>query len=216
MSKFKVSNPSNFLLVGATRTGKTSLMLDIIRDREEIFAREIESIYYCFEVWQNVFDNFPFVNFHQGLIKNVQEVFPVSTNPNKQHILVIDDMVTDIEESGVLMSKIFSVYGHHLNINVFLLTQNLFYQNKFFRNITLNTHYIILLQMRRDKSQLKRFFSQIYPSKSALLMEVYNQSTRGKFKYLMVDLSPDKDVSFLLRTNILPREIETVYIPKDC
>lgn len=214
MNKFRVRKPSNFILIGGTGSGKTTLMLQIIERRRTLFEKEIDSIVYCYEIYQDIFNHYPYIKFVKGSIKNIEEMFS-NLNPNRQRILVLDDMQTLVDDAqqGLEMSKIFAIYGHHLGINVFLLSQNLFYQNKYFRSITLNSHYIILFNMRRDKSQLKRFFGQIYPSRAGVLMDIYNKAVNGVFEYLVVDMAPDNKSSFLLRTNILPGEIERIYKP---
>lgn len=212
LNKFSVNHPSPFIFAGATGTGKTLLILDIIRHRHAIFKNKIDSIIYCYEIYQSVFDEFSsYVTFNKGLIADYERTF---NDPSKNYLLVIDDLLTSLSpKEGEDLAKLFSVYSHHLKINTFLISQNLFFQNKHFRSITLNSHYIFIFTMRRDKTQLKRFFSQLHPGHTDSLMRVYNEAVYGKYNYLCVDIAPTNAHAFVLRRNILPHQIEHIYVP---
>ncbi|CAF2033331.1 unnamed protein product [Rotaria magnacalcarata] len=203
------------MLIGNSGAGKTYLMLQMIRNREKLFDKPINKIVYCYSVFQPIFNDFPEVTFHEGLIKNVEEIFPASDG-DMHHILVLDDQIMQLNdpEDGKIISKLFLIYSHHLHVNVYLLSQNLFFQNKHMRNISLNTHYIFLFRMKRDVTQVKRFLTQLAPGKTQLLMDTYNKITNKPYSYACFDLSPGIEESFIIRSEILPGEIENISIPK--
>ncbi|CAF4043646.1 unnamed protein product [Rotaria magnacalcarata] len=84
------------MLIGNSGAGKTYLMLQMIRNREKLFDKPINKIVYCYSVFQPIFNDFPEVTFHEGLIKNVEEIFPASDG-DMHHILVLDDQIMQMK-----------------------------------------------------------------------------------------------------------------------
>ena len=112
------------------------------------------------------------------------------------------------------IAETFTVYSHHLNITVFFITQNIFHQNKYMRDISLNTQYLILFGQRRDVSQINVLATQMFPTQRKEFLKVYKEVTSIPHNYLLCDLHPKNTYRVLLRTNILPHETEIVYIPE--
>jgi len=54
----------------------------------------------------------------------------------------------------------------------------------------------------------------MYPGKSKFLVEAFKDATEKAFGYLLLDLKPDTEEKYRLRTNILPGETQFVYLPK--
>ncbi len=63
--------------------------------------------------------------------------------PNKKSILICDDLM-EVAYSNDELTRAFTKYVHHKSFFIILITQNLFFQGKTSRTITLNTQYIIL------------------------------------------------------------------------
>ncbi len=66
---------------------------------------------------------------------------------------------------------------HHKSFSIILITQNLFFQGKTSRTITLNTHYIILYKNPRDAMQIMVLGRQIFPGNTKYFMECYQDAT---------------------------------------
>jgi len=65
-------------------------------------------------------------------------------------LVILDDLLTDVyskQESELFTRSI------QRNIRVILITQNLFHQGRFCRDISLNAHYRVALENVRDKKQ---------------------------------------------------------------
>ena len=92
------------------------------------------------------------------------------------------------------------------------MVQNLFADG--IRCISLNTHYFILLKTLRDQLQIRTLGKQIFPGQLPYFMDAYHKATAPKYTYLVIDPSPHaSDPSYKLRTNILPGQLPTVYLP---
>jgi hypothetical protein len=70
---------------------------------------------------------------------------------DKPCLIILDDLINDAYSKCVC--DLFTKGSHHRNISVILITQNLFYQSKYCRGISLNAKYIVLKNVR-DMNQL--------------------------------------------------------------
>ena len=62
-------------------------------------------------------------------------------------LVIFDDLLTDVYSKHVC--ELFTRGSHHRNISVILITQNLFHQGRFCRDISLNAPYIVELKKRQ-------------------------------------------------------------------
>ena len=72
-----------------------------------------------------------------------------------------DDLLNDVYSKQ--LCEMFTRSSHHRNIRVILITQNLFHQGRFSRDISLNAHYIVAMKNVRDKKQFIYLAGQVYP-----------------------------------------------------
>jgi hypothetical protein len=164
-----------------------------------------EKIIYCYGEYQQIFNNYPQVEFYEGLPN-------ISQFDGKQRVLLIlDDLMTESNDS---VTNIFTKFSHHRNVSVIFLTQNLFFNSKHNRTMSLNSHYIVVFKNPRDALQIATLARQMYPGKSKFLVEAYKNATEKPFGYLMLDLKPDTEEKYRIQTNIFPTDIHYVYTPK--
>ena len=115
-----------------------------------------------------------------------------------------DDMVVD------LLTKI----SHHRNLCIVYVIQNIFYKNKQSKTLSLNSHYLVLFKNARDASQVANLGRQMYPGKSAFMIEVFNNATSYPYGYLLIDRKQETDDKFRLRTGPFPGDDLFVYVGK--
>jgi hypothetical protein len=124
-------------------------------------------------------------------------------------VIIFDDMLKYIV-NDVNIQDYVTVSSHHNNMTVILLSQNVFAQGQTARTISLNCHYIVLFNNKRDVSQISRLGSQIMPGKVAYFRDSYEKATSRRYGYLLIDFSPDTDKKYQLRTRIFPDEAPTI------
>jgi hypothetical protein len=83
---------------------------------------------------------------------------------------------------------LFTKGSHHRNISVILITQNLFHQGRFCREISLNAKYIVVLKNIRDREQFSHLAQQVLPHDSKGLSDAYLSATEEPHGYLVLDL----------------------------
>ena len=119
-----------------------------------------------------------------------------------------------MSETNDDVANLFTKGSHHRNVSVMFLTENLFYKNRRMRTISLNAHYMVLSKNPRDAGQFSVLARQMYPSGFKFAEEAYQDATERPFGYLFVDLKPQQDERYRLRTNIFPGEEQHVYVKK--
>ena len=123
----------------------------------------------------------------------------------------MDNLMTSTDDR---VGDIFTKIGHHRNHSVVYLTQNLFYKNKQTRTLSLNSHYIVLFKNARDATQVANLARQMYPGKSAFMIEAFKNTTSAPYGYLLIDLKQETDDKLRLRSGIFPEDVQYVYLRK--
>ena len=165
-----------------------------------------EKIIYCYGEYQDTFTAYPNVTFIEGLPDMGQ------FDGKERILLVLDDLISETNDD---VERIFTRVSHHKNISVIQLSQNLFYKSKQNRTISLNSHYIVLFKNPRDVNQVATLGRQMYAGRSNFLVESFRDATQRPYGYLLLDLKPQTEDKYRVRTNIFPDdERQYVYVPK--
>ena len=152
----RLAHPFTCIVSGPSGSGKSVFTLKLIERIQEIISPPSERILFCYGEYQQIFDNYPGVEFHDEL----PEVN--SCDGKKRTLFVMDDLMTSTDDR---MVDIFTKISHHRNLSVVYLTQNLFYKNKQTSTLRLNSHYIVLFKNARDATQVDNLAHQMYPVK---------------------------------------------------
>ena len=118
------------------------------------------------------------------------------------YLIILDDLLNDAYPKDVC--DLFTKGSHHRNITVILITQNLFHQGKYYRDISLNAKYV--LKNVRDMDQFSYIARQVLLHVSNGQSQAYLHATVAPQGYLLFDLSRDTDDSLRFRTSIFPNE----------
>ena len=212
---FPFKKNSSICVVGATGSGKSRWVYQLLRHLEEIFeGPAINDVLYCYGVYQELFDDMSRaingIRFQEGL-PSPQDIEGLSLEKG-QSLLVLDDLMSHVTSSEA-MSDLFCQFCHHKNISVIYLTQNLFHGGKCARTIALNTSALVLMKGMRNSSQIRYLAGQIYPGNTAYLLDSYKDAVRENFGYLVVDMAPATPDLYRLRTHIFSDKDTVVYTP---
>lgn len=205
-----LKHPGTFLVAGSTGSGKTHLVRNILHNYDKISTinRPVRVVW-CYGIFQELYKK-PI----DGAVSQIRYVSGFPDDTDDCDILILDDLQSTAGDDSRL-ADLFTRYSHHRNISVFFVIQNLFLQSKSMRTVTLNSHYLLLLSSRRDRSQITRLASQLYPGETKFFLNAYKSALSKEFGYLLCDLSPTTSEAFRLRTHILPEEYPIVVYQKD-
>lgn len=196
--------PFRLIISGPSFSGKTCLVLNIIKNREQLFdGPSIKHLVWCCKNKSFVPEEIarmPMVEIYEGL---------ADLNDLKPHtLLVIDDLMSTLSNE---ILDVFTVHSHHLNISIILIVQNLFHQNKCMRDVSLNSNYFCLLKNPRDVGQFQYFARQINYDNWKNLLKVYSDVCGVAYQPLIIDLSQKTDNLFKYKTNILNKNYFETY-----
>ena len=99
-------HPFTAIIAGPSQSGKSMFCMRLIRNARECIAPPPERIVYCYSVYQTIFDQFPNVEFVEGL-PDLNMFDGV-----KRTLLIIDDLM---QETNDVVSKLFTRVSHPKN-----------------------------------------------------------------------------------------------------
>ena len=209
-----LKQPFRLICAGASGVGKTWFVKDLINKLDHVVEGDVHSIIYCYSEEQPLYEKIrneaPNVIWINGFDENLDDYLKDNFQ-NK--ILIIDDQMCEGSSSPFLLS-LFSKRSHHTNTSVIFITQNLFFQGKYCRTISLNSTCFCVFKNPRDQRQIVSLGMQICPWNVKFLKEIDSDATKLPFSYLFIDLRPDLPEELRFRSNILDPEEQVIYIQK--
>jgi hypothetical protein len=142
------------------------------------------------------------VRFHEGVPENS------SNAEGKVCLIILNGLLNEVYSKEVC--HLFTKGSHHRNISVILITQNLYRQWRFCRDISLNAKYLVLLKSVTDKNQFTHVPRQVYPKDSGSMYQVHLNATAKPHGYLVLDVLQDTDDLLRFRTNLFLKELPPV------
>ena len=209
----RLQHPYTCLVAGPTSCGKTQFVKKLIEGGEQVVNGSAEKIIWLYGEYQPAYmelsSKFPHILFIEGIPENLNEYI----DPKFRNLIVIDDLMSETGNDKKV-TNLFTKGSHHRNLSVILLLQNLFYNGKESRTISLNAHYIVLFKNPRDNTIVTSLAKQMYPGKVKFLQEAFKDATKLPYHYLFLDLKPYTDEKFRVRTCIMPSETQYAYVNK--
>jgi len=210
--------PLSLILSGASFSGKTFFLAELIKNKSKMFIPEPVEILFVYSAWQEIYNDLekqiPGIRFVNRIPS--KEEIEQFTEDNKPRMLCLDDQMTRLDGCPHIIDY-FTIYTHHRNLSCVLLLQNIFHQGaKCLRDISLNTQGLILFRNMRSPQQISTLASQMFPGKKRkYFLNSYELATSKPHGYLFVDINAANDQTFQLRSDILPGKNTIVYLPTE-
>ena len=204
-----LKHPANYLLCAPSSGGKTTWMRRLVNNRHIMMTTPTpKNVLLVYEESQPIYDEMV----AQGVVSTAYKGMPdletlkAALTPHVNDggsVLVVDDQMSNVTDDFI---KIFTVLSHHYKCSVLFLTQSLYLQNKTYRVISQNAHYIVLLRNRRDASVVSSLARQVSPYNTRYIVDAFLNATKKPYSYLLFDLHSASEDILRLRTNIFPEE----------
>ena len=207
---FHLKHPFTCMVSGMTGCGKTTWVKRLLEHREHTIRPTPQRIIWFYSIWQPAYNemqqNIPAIQFVRGIPPTIEndDYFDVSV----RNLVVIDDQMSTASKDKQVINM-FTQGSHHRNLSVIYLVQNLFHQGKGNRDISLNCHYLVIFKNPRDKLQVLTLAKQMYPRKTHVFLDKYEEAVSRPFGYLFIDLKSTTPDHCRLRTNVLLESEET-------
>ena len=220
----KIHAPTSLAIYGPTQCGKTSFVINLLKEADLLFTRPVEEIYYCYESYQDCYDDLKKQSNDRsgggggGVTTTAKKVFFHRGMPDietcrqwsfmKNHIVIVfDDLMTDLSNHADMV-KFATIDCHHRNITMMLMLHNIFPPG--LRTVSLNIHYIVLFKNKRDSLQVETLGRRIMRSRAKYFYKCFEDAVKKRFGYLFIDMHPHSDETYQLRTCILPSQAPTI------
>lgn len=206
-----IKHPCRFLISGASGSGKTELVVDLLLNHENVFENKPERIYVFYQHDQTAYNR---LSANSEIPVVFVEGAPTDDFVPVRHSTIVFDDLQELDSA--VITTWFTRRAHHHSCDVIYLVQNLFSQNKTQRDISLNSNYICLFRARRDVGQLEKLNYQLLGSgHKNFLPRVFKEATSDRaHSYLFVDLEEGTPDAFRFRDSVVPVHGKTsVYVP---
>jgi hypothetical protein len=208
----KLQAPFNALLCGASQSGKSTFVKRFLTHLNEMIDTKISEVVFCYGVSQKSHQELQnLVSVPVRLIEGLPNLDEISSLNSPPKLVILDDLINQLDATTV---DLFLKGSHHRSLCIMLISQNIFSSNKGFRDISINSHYIVVFASPREKSQILAFTRQVEPTKTKFLVEAYADCTKEPFSYMMFDLKQTTDNQLRYCTQIFPDEQTYYYVPK--
>jgi len=206
----------NCLIAGASGTGKTTFVKNLLKIGDQIFTEKPKKVFLFYSAMQDMYIQMEkegliheLISIDSKSIPSIEDFYAMA-HPYKEDggsMMIFDDLMSLVNPD---FEQLFCNLSHHENCSIIFLTQNLFYKDKSFRTMSLNSHYFVLMKNDRDKMQTSILGRQFSPGNSKFISDCYTDATKKAFSYLLLDFKPDSPPLLRVRTNIFPHEFPIV------
>ena len=190
---FDIRLKENFKLFisGPSRCGKTFFVSELLENIESFAKEPPETVVYVYKIWQSKFDEMKtvvdlFVEDNVNVVQHIKEV-----SVGQRIFVIFDDLINS--KSLVDIATLFTVDGRHMNMSMAFLSQRMFVNNEYFRQISQNCDYFCVFKNPRNSSEIRPLAQQLTPG-SLDLIDIYKEATKSPFSYLFINLTQECNI----------------------
>ncbi|KAK3733046.1 hypothetical protein QZH41_000592 [Actinostola sp. cb2023] len=181
----RLLHPFTAIVAGMTGSGKTVWVQNLLQHASRVIQPPPQRIVWSYSQWQPAYEKMqqtlPGIEFVKDIPHDLDEDWYF--DPQTNNLIVIDDQMAETSNDKRIMN-LFTKGSHHRNLSVIFLCQNVYFQGKIMRTLSLNAAYLVLDQF----------------------LHKYEAAVERPFGYLFVDLKPNTPEECRLRTNVLPND----------
>lgn len=209
-------HPSHILISGGSFTGKTTFVLELLRNLHLLMDPCPQYIIFIYSEWQPIFDTMQRERLVDQWVSEIPDYetlrsFALPFKAARGSLIIADDLGSEFLESDTLM-KFSTVQSHHLNCSLITITHSLFMNSKNYRISTANAQYYVLMKNLRNQREISTLFSQIRPYESSKFVQMYQRAVSKKNGYLIIDLHVKSSDATRLRTSIFPTQSKPMIV----
>jgi GTPase SAR1 family protein len=206
-----LKTPFSMIICGPSMSGKTNWCHQLMLNQEKMYSQKPGKKFYCYNMSQPIFEKMTMVEeFKKGMPDRnwLEEISRSSVNST----VYIDDLALEATKDTV---ELFSVFCHHLELNVVFIQHTLFSStNPSYRQISQNAGINVIFAQPRDKSSFAHLARQMDPVKWKTIIEIYKEATSRPYGYLYIDFHQSTPEELRFRTNVFdtPEKPITFYV----
>ena len=214
--RFKL--PFRCLVQGSTCAGKSTLILNIIKQFDRFFPKKFDHTAYFYPVngltdsrkkyIEDLREHLEYLEIQEGLPKTSDMLAVFGTK-----MIIIDDLYFEASQSYDFLQLL--IHGsHHGNTSLFITTQNLYFQGKYQKSLMRQYSDYLIFGGLSDYQLLKFLSKQIFDDKDFLVNCMKWLKTQFKYQYeryvwinLHMQTNSEEEDKFRVRANFLKTPI---------
>lgn len=205
MVNFTISLPARIIISGQSGTGKSTLVSNLLLNRQRLMKTEFDRIIYCAKYKSSMPSALDTIaEFNEGLPS--KEL--VRNDENHEIFIVLDDMISEVFSSEIINDLFLT--GRNRRLSCCIITQTLFPKSSLARNIMLQATHLIVFRNIRDASSFSFLARQVMPNNSKFFTQIYLNTVQKPYQYIVLDFSLTCPELFRYRSNLFSDPI--IYI----
>ena len=161
-------------------------LYNLLRNASRLIDIEFEYIVIFIGTEDSIFENLrPFFKGRLDIIQGLPESFDPFIDKSKAGLFIIEDLMRQSAED-IRVGDIFTKRGHHENLSICLVLQNLFSRGKERITCFRSSHYIVVFRNPLDSTVIFSLAQKLEPSKRKRATEMLNNIVT-KYRYVLLD-----------------------------
>ena len=212
---FDLRFKENFKLFisGSSGCGKTTFVMNMIKNLDTICKQLPKHVVYFYKEWQPKFD---YMMNTLGVVfeEDDESLMDYIRKLPSPALVIFDDMMNSANLKEV--ARLFTVHGRHMDLSLVFISQRLFNNNEFFRQISQNSDYICVFKNPRNAVEIRNLAMQITPQTLELL-QIFKAATEKPYSYLVINLTQDCPQQTKYVTNFFENDsVLKTYVLTNC
>ena len=201
----RIQLPSSIIVSGPSQSGKTEFTVNLLIHMKKLFYPVPQNIFWFYGTYTDVIDRLKKnklikIEFIEGIPENGFK--HLMKNKDGSHSLyILDDVMTECTQN-LEVTQLFCREGHHNNVSIILIMQDLFCSGTQRKTILKNAHYLCLFKSPLDMRSLFSIGQRIMPGFIREFLAIFEDATRKKHGYLFIDGKQTTPSNARLRTDI--------------
>ena len=119
VEQYKFNHPTSFIINGATQSGKTTFVKNLLTNKNVLFKNPPKTTYLVYKIWQPLYLEMKqadlVTEFIQG-IPEINDLFKIFSKHKDTNgcFFIFDDIFSDIKKQTDEFTQLFTVVSHHL------------------------------------------------------------------------------------------------------
>ena len=214
----KFSHPTQIIISGPTKAGKTTLTTQILAHRDLMFANPpLQEIYWFYTMEPSISQPralLPGVNFIQGH-PTMEKLESMDVSVPK--LVVLDDMMDMVDKKATFedLKRLFTAVSHHNNMTVIFIVQDL-YVHKNMTRLANQAENILAMCNGAAGYQVAKLSNKLFgPGHEPFIRwAILHTLSHSPYGYLLLSTGAGVPECRRVRSKILPEEDNTFYIKK--
>ena len=202
----RIQLPASIILSGPSQSGKTHFTVQLLKNMKRLFHPIPKHLVWFYgtetQTIKNLKENKLLkIKFIEGIPKNGFQDF-INKKTDGHSLFIIDDLLIECSDNQNV-TNLFCREGHHKNISVILILQDLFCSGSQRKTIIKNAHYLCLFKNPLDMAGIYSIGQRIMPRFIREFLAIFESATRKKHGYLFIDGKQTTPSNARLRSDIL-------------